>query len=87
MVLTRLLDVVALVSALVAAWLWYRASSNVVRRVEKGEELDHRDLNRIVVTINRSQILNRRAALATAVSALAFAAKMAKDMLAAALGS
>ncbi len=85
MVLTRLLDVIALVSALVAAWLWYRASSNVVRRVEKGEELDHRDLNRIVVAINRTQILNRRAALATAVSALAFAAKMANDMLPSAL--
>ncbi len=87
MILTRLLDVIALVSALMAAWLWYRASSNVVRRVEKDEEIDHRDLNRIVVTINRTQILNRRAALATAVSALAFAAKMANDLLALALPS
>ncbi len=83
MILTRLLDVIALVSALIAAWLWYRASSNVVRRVEKDEEIDHRDLNRIVVAINRTQILNRRAALATAVSAVAFAAKMANDLLAA----
>ncbi len=81
MLITRLLDVIALASALVAAWLWYRASSNVVRRVEKGEELDHRDLNRIVVAINRTQILNRRAALATAISAFAFAAKTANDML------
>jgi len=31
--------------------------------------LDARDINRIVVTINRGQILNARAALATAVSA------------------
>ncbi len=52
-----------------------------MRRVEKGEELDHRDLNRIVVAINRTQILNRRAALATGISALAFAAKTANDML------
>ncbi len=81
MTLARLLDVIALVSALIAAWLWYRASSNVVRRVEKDEEIDHRDLNRIVVAINRTQILNRRAALATAISAVAFAAKMANDLV------
>ncbi len=81
MTLARLLDVIALLSALIAAWLWYRASSNVVRRIEKDEEIDHRDLNRIVVAINRTQILNRRAALATAISAVAFAAKMANDLV------
>ncbi len=81
MTIARLLDLVALASAVAAAWLWYRASSNVVRRIEKDEEIDNRDLNRIVVAINRTQILNRRAALATAVSALAFAAKTANDLL------
>ena len=81
MSITRLLDLVALISAIMAAWLWYRASSNIVRRIERDEQIDNRDLNRIVVSINRTQILNRRAALATAVSALAFAAKTANDMI------
>jgi hypothetical protein len=68
-----LLDLVAIVAALAASWLWLRASQNRVRRVAKDEELSSADINRIVVSINRSQILNARAALATAVSAIAVA--------------
>ena len=40
-----------------------------MRRIAHNEVLDSHDINRIVVTINRGQILNARAALATAVSA------------------
>jgi outer membrane protein assembly factor BamE (lipoprotein component of BamABCDE complex) len=81
MFLARLLDALALLSALLAAWLWYRASSTRQRRIGKSEALDHRDINRIIVAMNRSQILNRRAALATAASALAIALKLAQDAL------
>ncbi len=59
----------ALSTALVAAYLWFRASSYQVRRVSKSEDINSLDLNRIVTAINRTQLLNRRAALATALSA------------------
>jgi hypothetical protein len=71
----------ALSSALLAAWLWFKASSTSVRRISRDEDLDHQDFNRIVTAINRTQFLNRRAALATAASALAIAAKLAHDMI------
>jgi hypothetical protein len=83
MSLPRLLDLLALLSALTAAWLWFRASSYRIRRIRKTEELNWLDLNRIVSAINRSQLINRRAALATAVSALAIALKFTHDFLAA----
>jgi uncharacterized SAM-binding protein YcdF (DUF218 family) len=70
------LDLVAIVAALVASWLWLRASANRVRRVSYDEQLTPADMNRIVVSINRSQILNSQAALATAVSAIAVAVRM-----------
>jgi hypothetical protein len=79
--LARVLDLLALLSALIAAWLWYKASSNSVRRIDKDESLDHQDFNRLVVMMNRTQLLNRRAALATAASALAIALKFADDLL------
>lgn len=75
----RLLDLLALGSAIYAAFLWFRASQNRVRRLAKTEELNSLDYNRLVVAINRSQLLNSRAALATAVSALSIALKFAHD--------
>ncbi len=79
--IASLLDLLALCSALAAAWLWYLASRNRVRRVERAEQVDHLDYNRLVVAMNRSQILNGRAAMATAISALAIALKFAHDFL------
>jgi len=46
------------------------------------EALDAADLNRIVTTINRSSVLNRRAALAAAASAGCLALRFAADLLA-----
>jgi hypothetical protein len=43
--------------------------------------IDSADLNRIVVTINRTQILNAQAALATAISAAAVALLLLIDFL------
>jgi len=68
-----LLDVAAIVTALLAANFWYQAGARTVRRVSKYERLDAADINRVVVAINRSAILNRRAALASAASALCLA--------------
>ncbi len=79
--LLLLLDLAALASALFAAWMWWHASSYTIRRVSKSEELNALDLNRIITAVNRTQLLNRRAALATAVSALAIAMKFAHDLL------
>ena len=80
--LLLILDLVALLSALFAAWLWYRASRRQTRRVEQTEKLDFHDFNRLVVAFNRASILNRRAAIATAISALCLAAKLAADFVA-----
>lgn len=81
MTLLRLLDFFALASALLASLFWFQASSVFVRRVNRKEELNSLDLNRIVTAINRTQMLNRRAALATGVSAAMIALKMAHDLL------
>jgi hypothetical protein len=64
-----LLDAFGIATAVLAAWLWYAAGSRRLRRISRFEALDSADLNRIVATINRSSLLNSRAALATAVSA------------------
>jgi len=78
--LPTLLDLAALLSALAAAILWFRASGTTVRRISLKEQLDAQDFNRIVTAMKRSQLLNRRAALATAISALAIAAKYAHEL-------
>lgn len=79
--LATLLDCLALLTALVAAWLWYRASCQSIRRVSRSEEINSLDLNRIITAINRTQAMNRRAAIATALSALAIAFKFAHQLL------
>jgi len=80
-VLVYCLDSLAILSALLASFLWYSAGRNQVRRVSKFEVLDSSDLNRLVVAMNRSAILNRRAALATAASTLCFAFRFAASLI------
>lgn len=74
--LLLVLDLTAIAAAIAASWLWLKASQNRVRRIARDEQLDAADFNRVVVSINRSQILNSQAALATAVSAIAVALRM-----------
>lgn len=74
------LDLIALVGAMCAAWLWFLSSQRRVRRLAHGETIDAADLNRLVVSINRTQLLNSRAALASAISALAVAARFVLDI-------
>ncbi len=75
------LDILAVTSAVAAAWFWFRASGSRIRRISRAEELDAADFNRMVVAINRSQLLNARAAAATGVSALAIALRWAADLI------
>ncbi|MFC1457063.1 hypothetical protein ACETIH_10105 [Microvirga arabica] len=80
--LTSILDLLAMVAAFAAAVLWWQACSRSVRRISRFEALDAADINRIVVAINRNQILNRRAALATAAATFLAALHFAINMVA-----
>jgi hypothetical protein len=62
-------DFVIIFAALASAWLWWLASRQRIRRISRNEELNYADINRIVTAMNRTQILNSRAALATALAA------------------
>jgi hypothetical protein len=75
------LDILAICITALAAYLWWLASGMKLRRVAKKEQLDFHDLNRIIVAINRSQILNARAAIASALSALIIAIRFTMGML------
>jgi hypothetical protein len=77
--LINLLDLLPMAAALAAAWLWFLASRTRLRRVSQFEELNAADLNRLVVTINRNQILNSRGALAATAAALCSALRLAAD--------
>jgi len=72
-------DLLAAALAVLAAWFWYLASRRKIRRVSRFEQLDAADINRIVVNINRNQILNSRAALAAALAALLAAVRFGID--------
>lgn len=65
-----ILDVLTVCTAFLASALWFRASRRRVRRISRNEELDHHDFNRIVTAMNRTQILNAQAALATAATTI-----------------
>jgi hypothetical protein len=79
--LITILDVLAMLTAIVASILWWQASRSTLRRVGKSEDLDHQDFNRLIVAYNRSQIFNSRAALATAASALCVALRFGAQLL------
>lgn len=70
-----------MLTALVASWLWYSASRASVRRISSKEDIDYHDFNRLIVSFNRNQLLNSRAALASALSALLIAVRFAVGML------
>ena len=76
-----LLDLAIVIAAALSGVMWLRASRGKLRRVTAGEECDHHDFNRMVVAFNRSQLLNRRAALATAAAALLGALRMSIELI------
>jgi hypothetical protein len=70
------LDIAIGLGALVSSWLWWLASRQRLRRVSRLEELDAGDINRIVIALNRTQILNARAALVASATAALAAVRM-----------
>lgn len=72
-----LLELDTVIAALAAGVLWLLASRRRLRRLSRSETFDHADFNRVVVALNRMQILNSRAALATAIAALLAGASLA----------
>ncbi|MBL9096263.1 MAG: hypothetical protein JNK07_04995 [Alphaproteobacteria bacterium] len=74
-------DVLTIGLAMLAAYLWFISSRTRYRRISRKEEIDAGDLNRIIVAMNRSQIANQRAALATAASAFALALRLLLDLV------
>ena len=81
-VLVIMLDVLAILAALAASWLWYLAGRRPIRRISRFEELNAADMNRMVTAFNRSSILNRRAALASAASAACVALRFVSSLMA-----
>ena len=74
-------DVTTVALTFLAAYLWFTASQPRHRRITRDETLDAADLNRIIVTLNRSQIANERAALATGAAGAALAVRLLIDLL------
>lgn len=79
--LVVVLDLAIVAAALASAWLWWLASGRRVRRVSRREVLDSADMNRLITALNRTQILNRRAALATACAAVIAVIRLGIDAL------
>ncbi|VVT31979.1 hypothetical protein RHIZ404_230450 [Rhizobium sp. EC-SD404] len=48
------------------SFLWWASGRHRVRRIKRRGELSAADINRLVVALNRSQMLNTRAAFTTA---------------------
>ncbi len=77
-----LLDLGVVAAALLSGLFWWQASRKRLRRVSRFEEMSNADLNRIIVALNRAQILNSRAAKTTSVAALLAGLSMALHTLA-----
>lgn len=75
--LAVVLDAAIVISALASAALWWKASRARLRRISRHEELDAADINRIVTALNRTQILNSRAAVTTALASVLAAMRLA----------
>ncbi len=65
-----LLDLSIVAAAFLSGTFWWQASRRRTRRICRDEVLDSADFNRMVVAINRTQILNARAAIWTAAAGL-----------------
>lgn len=79
--LVQLIDLLIVGGTLASAWLWWASGRRRVRRVSRHEVLDAADINRLVTALNRTQILNSRAALATACVALLAALRFCLNAL------
>jgi hypothetical protein len=80
--LTATIEGGVVAAALLSAWYWWLASRQRVRRIARDEILDAADMNRLVTSLNRTQLLNARAALATAAAGVLAAVRMGIDLAA-----
>ena len=64
------LDVLTILTAVAAAGPWHRGRRQPTRRISRFEDFNVTGINRIVVAVNRSALLNGKRALASAASAL-----------------
>lgn len=76
-----LLDLAIVVAAGLSGVFWYQASQQSLRRIERKEELDRLDVNRMIVAFNRTQALNRRGALATGAAGALAAVRMVAGLI------
>lgn len=81
-ILFLLLDFFIVAAACLSGVFWWQASRKRLRRICRDEMLDHADFNRMVVSYNRTQILNARAAIATAIAGILAAVRVSGNMIA-----
>jgi hypothetical protein len=82
--LLTVLDLLTVLAAFASSALWFISSQSRARRISRHETLDAADMNRLVVAMNRAQILSSRAAAMTGVAALLAAVRLSLDLLGAA---
>ncbi len=82
-ILFLLLDLSIVAAAFLSGVFWWQASRKRLRRICRDEMLDHADFNRMVVAYNRTQILNARAAIATAIAGILATMRVSGNMIAA----
>lgn len=75
------LDLSIAAAAFLSGLLWWLASRKRLRRICRDEMLDHADFNRMIVAYNRTQILNGRAALMTAIAGLLAAIRLSGNII------
>jgi hypothetical protein len=80
-----LLDLSIVAAAFLSGMFWWLASLKRLRRIYRDEVLDHADFNRMVVAYNRTQILNARAAIATAAAGILAAIRLSVTIIAEAI--
>jgi hypothetical protein len=81
-ILFMLLDLSIVAAAFLSGLFWWQASRKRMRRICRDEMLDHADFNRMVVAYNRTQILNARAAITTAIAGILAAIRLSGTVIA-----
>lgn len=75
------LDLFIAVAAFLSGFFWWQASRGRMRRICREEMLDHADFNRMVIAFNRTQILNARAAITTAITGILATLRLSGNMI------
>lgn len=76
-----LLDLSIAAAAFLSGMFWWQASRTRQRRICRDEVLDSADFNRMVVAYNRTQILNARAAIATAIAGILAGLRLSANII------